>query len=797
MRLVLIAAMLFALLAVLPRGETPAQPPRGPDPLVDKVKKAIANGVNYLQLQARNRGDWEISQAALAHNGAWTSMALLALLNSGVDPNDESIQKGLASLRKIGPSNHTYESALQIMAYAQAGFAQDLGNIRANVEWLLKARQPTGWSYGGGGPTDNSNTQYALLGLHEAIRAGVPVDKKVLEEIRKFYLGTQQGDGGWRYKQGSPVSMTMTTAGACGLLITGMDLADRKQVLRPDGSAANCGEYTDTKPLADAMSWIGGFFPARINGPLDIGSPQAPYYCLYGIERTGRLSGQRFFDGHDWYRIGCEYLVRIQRGDGSWNTGEQLDGQHPIVATSFALLFLSKGRTPVLMTKFAHGPGAGWNNKHYDVRNVVEFASRELFKKQPLAWQIYDVRTKRTNDEAGLRQELVEDLLSCPLVYLNGHFLRLGDREKYVLREYLGNGGFLFAEACCGDQRFDADFRKLMTELFKEDGVELRPVPKGHPVWTASGRFVTNPDEYPLLGIQQGCKWIVLYSPKPVSGYWEEDLHSEGPGQKAFGLAANVIAYATGLSIPPPRLTETRVLKDDITTSKPKRGYLEIGQLAYEGDWHPAPRAMRTLMTEMRRIGYDVVLGTSRVSLDRRVDLDSDPKLPPIRGPLDLYLFYLHGRSRFEWNAQVMKDLRFKLENGGLLLADACCGSQSFDASFRQFMKQMWADQKLELVQIDPDPKKEELFSQQLNGVEINTVKCRRPGPDGQRPTPEFASLPPLLYGIKYNGRWVVIYSPYDLGCALEKHQGSDCLGHDHDSALLLARAAILYALNR
>jgi len=41
-----------------------------------------------------------------------------------------------------------------------------------------------------------------------------------------------------------------------------------------------------------------------------------------------------------------------------------------------------------------------------------------------------------------------------------------------------------------------------------------------------------------------------------------------------------------------------------------------------------------------------------------------------------------------------------------------------------------------------------------------------------------------------------VIYSKYDLGCALEaKHPSPDCLGHDHESALRLASAAVLYAL--
>jgi len=38
------------------------------------------------------------------------------------------------------------------------------------------------------------------------------------------------------------------------------------------------------------------------------------------------------------------------------------------------------------MTKLAYGGVGynGWDNKHNDMRNVVEFASRELFKKMPL-----------------------------------------------------------------------------------------------------------------------------------------------------------------------------------------------------------------------------------------------------------------------------------------------------------------------------------------------------------------------------------------------------------------------------
>ena len=57
-------------------------------------------------------------------------------------------------------------------------------------------------------------------------------------------------------------------------------------------------------------------------------------------------------------------------------------------------------------------------------------------------------------------------------------------------------------------------------------------------------------------------------------------------------------------------------------------------------------------------------------------------------------------------------------------------------------------------------------------------------------------NIVPYLEGVKINDRWVLLYSKYDIGCALEKHQSTDCLGHDHASALLLAKAAVLYALS-
>ena len=64
------------------------------------------------------------------------------------------------------------------------------------------------------------------------------------------------------------------------------------------------------------------------------------------MERIGVASGYKYFGTTDWFKEGAERLVRGQRPDGSWD----ISGA-PIPGTGFALLFLSRGRAPVMMNK--------------------------------------------------------------------------------------------------------------------------------------------------------------------------------------------------------------------------------------------------------------------------------------------------------------------------------------------------------------------------------------------------------------------------------------------------------------
>jgi hypothetical protein len=760
-----------------------ARPAPAEDELVEQVRKAIEAGVAKLRAEQRG-GTWEVGAESVAYPGGMTSLALLALLTAGVPPSDKAIQDGLEYLRGIPPTQ-TYVAGLQTMAFALAAQPGDRERIRRNVQWLLEARMPDGWTYrkqggGAGRVADGSNTQYALLGIHEGLRCGAAqVDPDTLKALNKLFITTQSPRGGWGYREGMPASMTMTTAGLCNLVITGMDLAVGKQKLdEKTGVADNCGVYDENEPAARALNWIGINLPSSLTAENASDFLGSPFYCLYGLERAGRLTGQRYIGGHDWYEVGCRYLVSIQKADGSWQSSGRFEASS-VIATSFALLFLSKGRTPVLISKLAYGRPDyhGWNNKRNDLRNLVEFCSKEIFKNQPLAWQAFDVRRLRAEDEQA-RRKLAQELLPSPLVFINGHDYAPRGKEEEILKEYLANGGFVFAEACCGREDFDKDFRALMSRLFPEG---LVPVPPEHPVWSASGKFGVPPGSWPLEGVQHGCKWVVLYSPKPLAGYWEDNLHEKGRGKLAFQLGANIVAYATGLEAPRPRLTKMEIVSDDGRESI-RRGYLKVAQLRHDGDWQPAPKAMRNLMAEVRKAGLDVILDTTPVYL-------TQPKV------LDFGFFYMHGRRSFETYSKAdLEKLHFRLTTGATLLADACCGSADFDGSFRKLMKALWAEEKLELQAIPPT---DDLFSAELNGTEIRRVKCRREGPGGKGVEKEYQSVAPSLEGINYRGRWVVIYSRYDLGCALQHHAATDCKGHDYDSAVRLGKAAVLYALKR
>ena len=87
-----------------------------------------------------------------------------------------------------------------------------------------------------------------------------------------------------------------------------------------------------------------------------------------------------------------------------------------------------------------------------------------------------------------------------------------------------------------------------MNRLYPDKFQRLKP---DHPIWKA--HIEVSPDDFELWGVEQGGRTIVIYSPKPISGYWEANLREAGRGKLAFQLGGNIVRYAAGKDFPKTR----------------------------------------------------------------------------------------------------------------------------------------------------------------------------------------------------------------------------------------------------
>jgi hypothetical protein len=161
----------------------------------------------------------------------------------------------------------------------------------------------------------------------------------------------------------------------------------------------------------------------------------------------------------------------------------------------------------------------------------------------------------------GLREMRLSDpkLFDAPLLYLSGHeHFELRPEEMTRLRDYLRNGGCLFAEACCGRKGFDAAFRAHMTRLLPDQ--PLRPIPADHALFASPNKIgavgitpvlaaqLQSSTTKPLLeGIEMSGHFAVIYSPFALAGGWEmaQDPYAHGYNdESAMLIGQNILMYA-------------------------------------------------------------------------------------------------------------------------------------------------------------------------------------------------------------------------------------------------------------
>jgi len=349
-----------------------------------KVDAAITRGVEWLK------------DARLAGSGRRDAreLALLALVHAGVRPSDPTFSQLLNEMLNEEPAT-TYRVALQAMVLEELDRVKYQKRIWQCAQFLVDNQCDNGqWSYGqpttygeptipasndvatptsfppgkvvifgdpepgqkppvrhkvavkkqrdgGRGQGDNSNSQYALLGLRACHDAGIVLPRDVVQRSadgwRRSQCGEERAGGGtatgggpaadprgWSY-HGKGQAYGSMTAGAVGALticdyILGADWKRDENV----NAGISClrDQFTVTEN------------PKR--------NAQHHYYYLYGLERAGMLYGTEKLGRHEWYAEGAQYLIQNQQPNGAWGN---------VVDTCFAILFLRRATRPLVESR--------------------------------------------------------------------------------------------------------------------------------------------------------------------------------------------------------------------------------------------------------------------------------------------------------------------------------------------------------------------------------------------------------------------------------------------------------------
>ena len=446
------------------------------------VKNSISRGTSFLATMQNGNGSF--GTAGLGR-GTYpvgpSALCTLALLNSGVSPQDPVIAKALGYLRSFHDPGGTYETSLVLMALVAAkDWDRDklrIATLAERLEGMQTTRGPVAgmWNYGhgpyGGGGEDNSNTQFAVLGLREAAIAGIKIRRKTWELTLKHFVDTQNGDGGWGYHVNDPSTGSMTCSGIGSLVICEQMLGSTGDDTNPDGTPKCCNQ---SAPHDDRAAPCRGmvrtlFCRRRESGTRSELGPLLPVRRRAGrppfgpavlrqsrlVPRRGQLPGRR--------------ADRDREEAGTRPSPSPESDQ--VVASSFALLFLSKGLAPVLINKLNYGSGQAqradddtlpnWNLHPNDIRNLTEYVSSSA-------------KVAQAADLSGGRHRQGRRLtaafaicLQAPILYISGlDEPKFTDAQVQLLRAYVEQGGFIFAVNNCNGAGFDEGIKSLVSRIY-------------------------------------------------------------------------------------------------------------------------------------------------------------------------------------------------------------------------------------------------------------------------------------------------------------------------------------------
>jgi hypothetical protein len=777
-----VTAMAPARAAAIGIGEPIGRRGPTPDEVTDEhVTRALEKGKKYL-LGLQN------PDGSFSHSVQWkncyTALVLMTLAYMGEHPNRPYMREGINYLINLDANRafggkEGYAVPVRVMALAylyrhltteQRARARQV--MTSDLNRIIRGQSGTGgWRYRfDRSDQDFSATQWVLLAMYEAGRVGIEFPKEPLLKALKYYHRGQQADGGWPYQIGGPSYGAMTAAGLASLRII-EDLAYPASGCPCRRHRSQGGATENERRIAAALDWLSRHFAATVHPkwPFTSTNFDEVYYWLYCVERVGIACGYKHFGPHNWYREGAAFLLGKQQDDGSWLQIEPsrregvtnwAGGRVP--DTCFAMLFLYKGRAPVLFNKLRFR--GVWNPHRTDLANLTRYIQRA--KEQLFHWQIVDLAAP------------IEEFHDAPILFISSESSpRFTSDEKAKLRRFTDTGGTILLEASCGNLRVRRWARELIENVWPE--WPLEPLGAEHPVYTEPYPLKQRPE---LLGIDDGMRVIVYYASDDISCPWH--MRALLSKEYLFRWGINLFTVATDQAPLRAKLADRGVAPADRYPETPKPGprkELALARLKTTGDWHVGANyaPFRGLADHLKET-CDLALAVTEPS-----------ETPVTRGGVKAAnlagadVAYLVGTEAFDLSAPERKALKTWLAGGKFLLAEAAAGSKDFDTAFRALAEACGWD-------LRPLPADHPIMTGAMgeaaghdltSGVRFRRV-LRIPRANEDRAD---------LVGVWAGEALVGIYSPLDLAFSMNPYEAWNLRGYEPPDARAVMTNLLVY----
>ncbi len=741
--------------------------------LTQGVDRAISKAVKFLISRQNEDGSWTVDGEPNDYTVGTTALVTLSLLSAGESHQSDPLVRAIKYLKSVRPdksSKATYSVALRAAVYAQLPPSVRDRELKLDMAWLQRALitdGPMRGMYGYGDRdganawADYSNSQYGVLGVWYGAMAGIEVPLAYWKRVELAWREGQHADGGWGYRPTMHRSYaSMTAAGAATLYIT--------QDYLHSSESENLSRPSENKPLEAAIKWLGDNFAVDHNPGIDtrldgnraknledqllddllpLVKPKATWlhYLLFGYERVGEASGLTRFGRRKWFDEGATYLIRTQKYDGSWEAdmGTEID-------TAYALLFLARGRAPVVVQKLQFE--GRWNNRSRDIAGFIGFMRRA--SERHINWQIVSI------------DSTPGELREAPILYIaSDKALKLSIEQKQRLKTYIDQGGMLL---CVNEGTSDAFALSVVLEanqMFPQ--YKFRDLPQDHPIYTAN--FPTSGWDAPIRGLSNGIRELIILVPSgDASAKWQTAGGAFDVKRTAYAPLANLLLYVTDKANPRYKGEDAWVERNDAV--KPAHT-VRVGRLKYAGNWDPEPGGWARLSNVLYNFDQAQLL----------IAITAPEQINP-----QCSLVHLCAIGTFELSKPQVDGLREYLSRGGLLVLDAAGGSPDAALAFEALLKSLYPE-----VTIQPLPLDHPIYrAEPFGGQTIEEVTYRR-SPD--RPNTKL----PRLKGALVQDKLVAIVSNEDLSAGFVAYQTSGPIGYTTQSATDLMRNIILWSAGR